>query len=80
MTGNRYFKNRIGNLRTILIGVLIFALLLSACEAKKHKVYRVGILSGADFFLSVVEGFKSNMTKLGYVENQNIVYNIIIKC
>ena len=77
MTGNSYFKNRIGNRRTILIGVLIFALLLSACEAKKHKVYRVGILSGADFFLSVVEGFKSNMTKLGYVENQNIVYNII---
>src|SRR6185436_784516 len=44
--------------------------------ADKPKVYHIGILSGLDFFATTTDGFKAEMTKLGYVEGQNIVYDI----
>jgi putative ABC transport system substrate-binding protein len=39
-------------------------------------VYRVGILSGTDDFLPIGDGFKAQMTKLGYVEGKNITYEV----
>jgi putative ABC transport system substrate-binding protein len=54
----------------------VFALLLSGCGTEKPKVYRVGILCGLDFAASTVDGFKEGMTELGYVEGQNIVYDV----
>ncbi len=77
MTGNTYFQNGIGNRLAMLVGVVIFALFFSGCDVKKPKVFRVGIISGADFFLSVVDGFKTKMTELGYVQHENIVYDVI---
>jgi putative tryptophan/tyrosine transport system substrate-binding protein len=43
---------------------------------EKQKVYRVGILSGLDFFSGITDGFKQKMTELGYVEGKNIQYDI----
>jgi putative tryptophan/tyrosine transport system substrate-binding protein len=43
---------------------------------KPQKVYHVGILSGVENFSPTINGFKSEMTKLGYVENENIFYDV----
>jgi putative ABC transport system substrate-binding protein len=57
--------------------VVVFALLLSGC-AQKPKVYRVGILCGLDFLVDTVDGFKAEMVELGYVEGENIIYDLQI--
>jgi putative ABC transport system substrate-binding protein len=51
-------------------------LLVSGCGAEKPKVYRVGVLAGLDFVGVITDGFKAGMTELGYVEGQNIVYDV----
>jgi putative ABC transport system substrate-binding protein len=56
--------------------MLAFVLLVSGCGAKKPKVYRVGILSGIDFLLDCADGFKAGMEELGYVEGENITYDL----
>ncbi len=56
---------------------IIAALLLSACgQAQKTKVYHVGILSGLDAFSPAIDGFKAKLNELGYVEGENIVYDV----
>lgn len=55
--------------------VLLAALVLMGCGGPAQpRVYRVGILSGLDFFADTATGFKEQMTALGYVEGKNIVY------
>jgi putative ABC transport system substrate-binding protein len=39
-------------------------------------MYRVGILNSTHNFSAVVDGFKAKMTELGYVEGENIVYDV----
>lgn len=57
--------------------IVLVALLLSACAgAQKAKTYRVGVLSGMGAFADAVDGFKSKMTELGYVEGKNISYDV----
>ena len=64
--------------------VLVLTLLVAACvvssgcvtETGTSKVYRVGILSGLDYIASISDSFKEKMTELGYVENDNIVYDL----
>jgi putative ABC transport system substrate-binding protein len=57
--------------------LVLTAVLLSACgSAGQPKVYRVGILSGLSFIADISDGFKAEMTELGYVEGENIVYDI----
>jgi putative tryptophan/tyrosine transport system substrate-binding protein len=70
------FRKRIGNRWGLLACVIVLALLLSSCGTQKPKVYRVGILSGLDFFADTADGFKAGMAELGYVEGKNIVYDI----
>jgi putative ABC transport system substrate-binding protein len=61
----------------LLFSLLAAVLILSGCGAQAApKVYRVGILSGSDAFLLVGDGFKAKMTELGYIEGQNIVYDV----
>jgi putative tryptophan/tyrosine transport system substrate-binding protein len=60
----------------ILVWIVVLTLLLSGCGATATKVYRVGILSGLDFFATTADGFKDKMTKLGYVEGKNVVYDL----
>ncbi|RPJ28943.1 MAG: ABC transporter substrate-binding protein [Chloroflexi bacterium] len=55
--------------------VIIATLVLSGCGATESKTYRVGLLSGADSFDSVFDGFKAQMAELGYVEGKNISYD-----
>ncbi len=57
--------------------VIVIAMLLGACStAQTSKVYRVGILSGLDAFAPSVDGFKNKMTELGYIEGENITYDV----
>ena len=71
LMGNRY-----GSLWTMLVLAVLFAMLLSGCGEKKPKLYRVGILNGSKPFSRVVEGFKAKMTELGYLEGENIIYDL----
>lgn len=57
----------------LLVGIGVYFLL----PEKEEKVYRVGILLGAEYpFPIIVDSFKEEMTKLGYVEDKNIVYDL----
>lgn len=66
------------NRQIVIVTLLLIAvcLILSGCGEKTQKVYRVGILSGLDFFADTTDGFKEKMTELGYVEGKNIVYDV----
>jgi putative ABC transport system substrate-binding protein len=60
----------------MLVWIIVIAMLLSGCgTSAEPKNYRVGLLSGADSFDSVFDGFKAQMTELGYVEGENISYD-----
>jgi putative ABC transport system substrate-binding protein len=76
MKSNKYFQNIIRNRWTILTLVVVLALLLSGCRAEKPKVYRVGIIGGMEAFAPAADGFKAKMAELGYVEGENIVYDM----
>jgi putative tryptophan/tyrosine transport system substrate-binding protein len=76
MQSNHYAQYRTRKVWTILVGMIVATLILSGCGASATKVYRVGILSGLDFFANTADSFKTKMTELGYVEGQNIVYDM----
>jgi len=71
---------RISILRRICAVVLSIAALVSfsGCsgKAKADKEFKVGIIAGLDYLAPVAEGFKEGMTNLGYIEGENIVYDI----
>jgi putative ABC transport system substrate-binding protein len=55
---------------------VIAAVLLSGCGgAQQKKVYHVGVF-GFQAFGQIADGFKAKMTELGYIEGQNITYDI----
>jgi putative tryptophan/tyrosine transport system substrate-binding protein len=57
--------------------IVLAALLLSGCGTQQQaKVYHVGILSDGGSFAAIGDGFKAQMTKLGYTEGQNITYDM----
>jgi putative tryptophan/tyrosine transport system substrate-binding protein len=58
-----------------LIGYFLFGETINE-KLKPQKVYKVGILSGVENFAPTTDGFKSEMTKLGYVEGKNIIYDV----
>jgi putative ABC transport system substrate-binding protein len=58
---------------TLLVVVCVF---LSGCGDKKQKVYRVGIVFGVETFIDIADGFRAKMAELGYVEGENIVYDL----
>lgn len=70
-------RNKTRNAYRMLVWLVVSCLLLSGCgTTSTPKVYHVGVLSGLDAFASAMDGFKSKMTELGYVEGQNIVYDV----
>ncbi|HEX9922858.1 MAG TPA: ABC transporter substrate-binding protein [Anaerolineae bacterium] len=74
---NRNIQNKKGNWLAILILMVAGSILLNGCGAQAApKVYRVGILSGLGFFADTAAGFKAGMTELGYIEGENIVYDL----
>jgi putative tryptophan/tyrosine transport system substrate-binding protein len=76
MQHNHFAQNRSRTMWAIFVWIIVVALLLSGCGTSTPKVYRVGILSGLDFFANTADGFKAKMTELGYVEGNNIVYDM----
>ncbi len=71
---NLWNKNR--NQWAILTLVVVLAMLLSGCCPEKPKVYKVGILVGLEYMSAAADGFKEEMTKLGYIEGENITYDL----
>jgi putative ABC transport system substrate-binding protein len=59
---------------TVVLLVIFFVLLRS--YGKKQDVYRVGVLSGVGFLADTFYGFKAEMIELGYVEGDNIFYDV----
>ncbi len=61
-----------------VVGVVVVAVavLLVVKPTQKPKVYRVGILCGLDFFLDIADEFKAEMAELGYIEGENIIYDM----
>ncbi|MBN1392191.1 MAG: ABC transporter substrate-binding protein [Sedimentisphaerales bacterium] len=57
---------------TILVVLTAF---WGSCGKKTQKVYCVGIVSGAEAFADIADGFKAKMTELGYIEGRNIIYD-----
>jgi putative ABC transport system substrate-binding protein len=45
-------------------------------DSETEKIYRIGVLSSFEFFANTLDGFKSGMEELGYVEGKNIVYDV----
>jgi len=61
----------------LLTWVIVISMFLSGCgTAPQSKVYRVGVISGLGAFAPAVDGFKSKMAELGYVEGKNISYDV----
>jgi putative ABC transport system substrate-binding protein len=58
--------------------LIMACLFISGCGEKEEteKVYRVGIVSGLASFIEIADGFKGKMTELGYIEGENIVYDL----
>jgi len=73
---NHNHKNGIRTGWLIFIGGVVLSLLLSGCGARQPKVYHVGILNDGGNFAAIGDGFKAKMTTLGYIEGQNIVYDM----
>jgi putative tryptophan/tyrosine transport system substrate-binding protein len=65
------------NKSLILTFILLSAWIIISCGKKSQadKVYKVGIISGADPFMSIADGFKSQLKELGYIEGKNISYD-----
>ena len=59
----------------VLIAVFAGLVLLNSSSKKSQRIYRVGIVSGADTFADIADGFKMQMAELGYVEGENIFYD-----
>lgn len=75
MLYHHYSRKRIWRRFTGFIAIVALALALSGCR-EAPKVYRVGIIAGFDSFLKIIDGFKAGMTELGYIEGQDIIYDI----
>jgi len=70
-------KNNSRKIWALLTWVIIATLLLSGCTGlQAKKTYKVGVLIGLEFTAPVAEGFKAGMAELGYVEGENITYDV----
>lgn len=67
-------KTRLGKVMLSLALFVAILVLVSGCG--KPKVPRVGVLSGLDYIIAVNEGFQEKMTELGYVDGENVIYDV----
>jgi putative ABC transport system substrate-binding protein len=59
----------------LFILILLSSLLISSCGRQPPRVYHVGVL-GFIGFAQITDGFKSKMAELGYIEGENIEYDV----
>ena len=63
--------------KNFIVAFTVATFMVVGCSEKpEKKVCRVGILSGLDYLLPTIDGFKEKMTELGYIEGKNIVYDL----
>ncbi|MAT95687.1 MAG: hypothetical protein CL608_00855 [Anaerolineaceae bacterium] len=62
----------------LLLLALIIGLFVSSCGGEETETYRVGILVGLPFLADAESSFREGMTELGYVEGENITYDVQI--
>ncbi len=63
----------------IAIILVLSCLVISGCVSqtgKEERVYRIGVLSGLEFVYDITNGFKDGMENLGYIEGENVVYDV----
>jgi putative tryptophan/tyrosine transport system substrate-binding protein len=62
----------------LILLVLVGYFLISFQNVKQagNKVYHVGVLSALDYFSPAVDAFVKKMTELGYIQGENITYDI----
>lgn len=61
----------------VLLGAMVLSVLMGGCGAEEPVVYRVGILDVPGSFITIADAFKAQMTELGYIEGENIVYDYL---
>jgi putative ABC transport system substrate-binding protein len=74
MLGRHNSQNRTRTGCTLLVGFVVLSLLLIACGSAAPKTYTIGVLNFAKSLESTLQAFKDGMTKLGYVEGENVTY------
>ena len=67
-------KNRLFILFTILLVVVLVACCGDEDEASESDQYTIGIINLTSALNPIIDGFKSQMTELGYVEGENLTY------
>jgi putative tryptophan/tyrosine transport system substrate-binding protein len=60
----------------ICLVAMMVAPLVDGCGTQDTGSHRVGVLCGLDVFATTLDGFKSKMTELGYVDGKNIAYDV----
>jgi putative ABC transport system substrate-binding protein len=61
----------------VVVLVVVGAYFLLFQKAEEEKMYKVGVLwTGGEFFSDLFAAFKEEMTELGYIEDQNIAYDV----
>jgi putative tryptophan/tyrosine transport system substrate-binding protein len=77
MINKKNSQGRSQNGWAVFTWIIVISMLLSGCGgAQLKKVYHVGILNDGGSFSAIGDGFKAKMTALGYIEGQNIVYDM----
>lgn len=63
-----------------VVALLVLSIILISCTnnngADSTDMVHIGVLSGSPIFDTAIDGFKAEMTELGYVEGENISYEV----
>jgi putative tryptophan/tyrosine transport system substrate-binding protein len=75
MAGHSYSQTRQPTRSAIRMWVIVLSLLLIACGGTTQpKTYIIGVVNYVPVLDPVLDGFKSKMAELGYVEGKNVTY------
>jgi putative ABC transport system substrate-binding protein len=61
-----------------VITIFLVVVFITGCTGESEpEVYQIGVLSGLELVSAdIIDGFKEGMTELGYVEGENVVYDV----
>jgi hypothetical protein len=73
MLGKKHSQDRPRQRRIILVWIVGFSLLLTACDtAHPPKPFTIGVVSYVSIHAPVIEGFKAGMVESGYIEGDTM--------